>query len=91
MKPGSQSRSERVDFRVSAEFKALFSRAAEISGVNMSSFIIEAARERAVKLIEQHERIVLGNADRDVLLNALANPPGPTDSLKHAAEKYRTV
>jgi uncharacterized protein (DUF1778 family) len=91
MKSESQTRSERVDFRVSAEFKALFSRAAEISGVNMSAFIIEAARERAVRLIEQHERMLLGNADRNVLLNALANPPAPAEPLKNAAAKYRTV
>jgi uncharacterized protein (DUF1778 family) len=84
----TKTRDERVDFRISSEFKTLFSRAAEISGVNMSAFIIEAAHERAVKLIEQHERIVLNNDARDVFLNALAHPPQPSDNLRRAVEKY---
>lgn len=88
MKPPAKTRDERVDFRINSEFKALISRAAELSGVNMSAFIIEAAHERAVKLIEQHERMILNNEARDVLLNALAHPPGPADNLRRAAEKY---
>lgn len=88
MKTPAKTRDERVDFRINSEFKALFSRAAELAGVNMSAFIIEAAHERAVKLIEQHERVVLHNEARDVFLNALTHPPGPADNLRRAAEKY---
>ena len=88
MKTPAKTRDERVDFRISSEFKALFSRAAEIAGVNMSAFIIEAAHERAVKLIEQHERMVLNNEARDVFLKTLAHPPGPAANLRRAAEKY---
>jgi len=84
----TKTRDERVDFRINSEFKALFSRAAEISGVNMSAFIIEAARDRALQVIEQYERIVLNDEARDVLLNALATPPKPSVHLKRAAEKY---
>jgi uncharacterized protein (DUF1778 family) len=88
MKTPSKTRNERVDFRISQDFKALFARAAELSGVNMSAFIIEAARERAVRLIEQHERLVLNNEARDVLLAALASPPAPADNLRRAVEKH---
>ena len=88
MKSPVTTREERIDVRVSAEFKSLFARAAEISGVNMSAFIIEAARERAMKLIEQYERVVLNNEARDALLKALANPPPPPDTLQRAADRY---
>lgn len=84
----TKTRDERVDFRINSEFKALFSRAAGIAGVNMSAFIIEAARTRAMELIEQHERLVLNNAARDDLLSALAHPPEPSENLKRAAGKY---
>ncbi len=79
---------ERIDVRVNAEVKALFTRAAELSGTSLSAFILDAARERAVKLIEQNERIVLNNEARDVLLNALSNPPVPAKSLRRAADRY---
>ena len=79
---------ERIDFRVNTEVKALFTRAAELSGTSLSGFVLEAARQRAMELIENHERIVLNNQDRDVFLAALSNPPAPAESLKRAANKY---
>ncbi len=88
MKRPSNKRNERIDIRVSTEFKSLFTRAAEIASVNMSAFIIESARERAVRLIAENERIVLNKEARDVLLNALVNPPTPAEALQRAADKY---
>ena len=47
----TQSRDEKIDFRVTRESpKSLFTRAAELSGVSLTSFVIEAARERAMRL-----------------------------------------
>jgi uncharacterized protein (DUF1778 family) len=34
------------------------------------------------------KRILLKNEARDVLLNALAHPPKPSDNLKQATKKY---
>ncbi|WP_126454362.1 DUF1778 domain-containing protein [Sulfuriflexus mobilis] len=79
---------ERIDVRVSTDSKTLFARAAEISGLSMTAFVIEAARERAARLIAEHERLLLKNQARDVFLNALASPPAPSDALRRAAEKY---
>ena len=79
---------ERIDFRVNTEVKALFTRAAELSGTSLSGFVLEAARQRAMELIENHERIVLNNQGRDAFLAALANPPPPAESLRRAANKY---
>ncbi len=50
--------------------------------------MIESARERAIRLIDEHERLVLNNKARDVFMNALANPPAPNAALRTAAEKY---
>ena len=90
MKSDTVIRNERLDLRINSEIKSLFSRAAEYSGMTMSAFIIDAARERAQDLIRQNEVITLSNADRDVFLDMLANPPEPNEKLKRAAEKYRT-
>ena len=90
MKSQNPARDERLDLRISADIKSLVARAADASGMTMSAFVIEAARERAAKLIEQQERIVLNNEARDLLLNALANPAQPATALTLAAEKYAT-
>jgi len=90
MKSQNPGRDERLDLRISADIKSLVARAADASGMTMSAFVIEAARERAAKLIEQQERIVLNNEARDLLLNALANPAQPATALTLAAEKYAT-
>lgn len=88
MATSTSKKDERIDVRVSTDSKTLFARAAEISGLSMTAFIIEAARDRAARLITEHDRLLLNNEARDVFLNALANPPAPGDALRRAAEKY---
>ena len=84
----TKKRSERVDLRVDEESKALFTRAAEISGASLSAFLVESARERAYRLLEEYDRVVLKNQARDSFLNALSNPPAPNEALQKAAKKH---
>lgn len=79
---------ERIDCRVSSNSKSLFSRAAELAGSSLSSFVIEATRERALRVIDEHERLVLNNDARNVFMKALINPPAPNAALRAAAKKY---
>lgn len=90
MKSDSTSKKDRLDFRVTAEFKELVSQAASLSGTSVTAYVIEAALERATKTIELHDRIVLTNKARDQFLDALANPPAPNEVLQKAAKKYAT-
>ena len=83
-----RSRDERIDCRVNSDSKSLFARAAELCGVTLTSFMIEAARERAIRLINEHERLLLNNEARDVFMDALSNPPAPNAALQRAAEKH---
>lgn len=83
-----QTKNERIDCRVNNESKELFARAAKISGLSITSFVIEAARERATRVLSEHERLVLNDTARDVFMNALANPPAPNAKLRAAAKKY---
>lgn len=88
MATNRQPKDERIDFRVNSESKQLFARAAAISGSTVTSFIIESARKRAVRVLAEHDRLVLNNEARDVFMNALSNPPAPNAPLRAAAEKY---
>lgn len=43
---------------------------------------------RANRVLEAKDRLILNNRDRKVFLSALASPPAPSESLRHAAKKY---
>lgn len=86
----SPAEGESIDLRVSPEFKMLFSRAAEIAGVSLSAFITESARQRAMELVEQHERIILNNQARDMLLKAMTSRQTNSKALSRAANRFAT-
>jgi uncharacterized protein (DUF1778 family) len=84
----STSKKDRLDLRVTAEFKEMVTYAASLAGTSMTSFVNESILERATKTIEQHERIILNSKARDRFLNALTTPPAPNEALQKAAKKY---
>lgn len=88
MADNTKNRDQQIHLRVTAASKSLYMRAAELSGEDLSTFIIEAAYKHAVQTIAEHERVVLNNQARDVFLNALTNPPAPNENLRRAAAKY---
>ena len=77
----SKTESARINLRTSPEAKALIERAAAIMGSTVSSFMLQNAYEAASRLIAQQEIFTLSDRDRDVFLNALENPPEPTQAL----------
>ncbi|HEY0394807.1 MAG TPA: DUF1778 domain-containing protein [Candidatus Elarobacter sp.] len=79
---------DRAQFRPSAEQKELFVRAAALTGQSLSEFMRTAVEERAKRVIEEHERIVLTERGRKTFLDALTNPPRPNDRLAALAERY---
>lgn len=82
------SGNERFDIRVNSESKALFLKAAKLSGQDLSTFIVESVHQRAVRILKDYGKIRLNNAARDSFLDALAKPPAPGDALRRAAEKH---
>ena len=85
----TREKAERVHCRVTPQNKAILKKAAALSGQDLTSFITDATVERAIKVIEQHERILLSRQDAEILLEALENPPEPSEALKTAAAKYK--
>ena len=76
-----KTESARINLRTSPEAKALIERAAAIMGSTVSSFMLQNAYDAASRLIAQQEIFTLSDRDRDVFLNALENPPEPTQAL----------
>jgi uncharacterized protein (DUF1778 family) len=78
---------ERLELRVSVPAKELILRAAEVSGLTAGDLAYEGAR----RVLDEHERMVLTGADRDVFLAALANPPAPAKRLIAALKRHRDL
>jgi uncharacterized protein (DUF1778 family) len=91
MMPQDQTRTARLEARITPDALAVVKRAAEIQGRSVSDFVVAAAQEAAHRTIEETEIIRLSVEDQRLLAEALLNPPEPTPALVRAAENYRRL
>ena len=78
---------ERIELRVAPSAKELIQRAMAISGLTAGDLAYEGARQ----VLADHERMELIGADRDAFLDALLNPPEPTEKLVAAIKRHRQM
>ena len=83
------SKSARIETRVSQEQKRLIERAAAVSGRTVSEFVLSHAEVAAKRVIEEHEKLHLDQAQSRILVDALLKPKNPNKKLKLAMENYR--
>ncbi len=80
-----EPKSARLEARTQPSVKDLIHRAAALSGVDVSSFVVSAAYDAAQSAITTHNiTMIESEADREVFFNALDNPPKPTKRLQEA-------
>lgn len=82
-------KSARIETRVSQEQKELIERAAAFSGRTVSDFVLAHVEVAARKVIEEHEKLQLDQAQSRILVEALLTPKKPKKQLKLAMESYR--
>ena len=87
----SQTRSTRLEARVSPDALAVLKRAAEIQGRSLSDFVVAAAQEAAEKTIAETQIIRLSVADQRLLAQTLLDPPEPNDALRRARDAHRRL
>lgn len=78
---------ERLELRVASSAKQVIQRAMAVSGLTAGDLAYEGAR----RVLEEHERMVLTGADRDVFLDAILNPPKPAPRLVAALKRHRKL
>ena len=78
---------ERLELRVAPSAKLLIQRAMAVSGLTAGDLAYEGAR----RVLDEHERMMLVGADRDAFLEAVTNPPKPTEKLVAALKRHREV
>jgi len=85
----SKPKSVRFEARITEEQKTLFLQAAALGGHHtLTDFIITSAQEKANTFLREHEILRLSKADRDIFIDAVLNPPAPSNKLRQAANRY---
>lgn len=85
----SRKREQRLEARISAEQKALFQRAADLSGRNLTDFVVAALQDAATAEIERHATLKLTAEDSAAFMAAVMTPPAPNEALRKAAKRYK--
>jgi len=83
------SQISRLEARVSSEQKYLFQKAANLSGLTLTDFLIVALRDMSLRVVHEHETMNLVDKDRQIFIQSLLEPPAPNDLLIKAAYKYQ--
>jgi uncharacterized protein (DUF1778 family) len=86
--PASERATERMNFRTKPHIKRAIQKAAALSGLDDSAFVMNAAYQAALKMIERHERLALSAAAAEAFFAALDNPRPPTEALKALMDRH---
>ncbi len=79
---------ERIDLRANPDVKVLLQRAAAVSNISLSTFLLNSAVDSAHRILAEKENIVLDNIERDRFLTALNTPKEPGEKLKSTMSAY---
>ena len=71
-----------MELKTTTDAKQLLSQAAVLDGVDLTSFVLGSAIERARKVIADHAVISLTQRGQTVLAGLLTNPPQPSEDMK---------
>lgn len=79
----------RFDTRLPKEQKELFEKAALLGGFrNLTDFVISSLNDRARQIIDNHEKIIASQKDREIFFDALMNPSEPNNNLLVAVDNF---
>ena len=81
---------DNIEMRVRPSDKERISRAAELTGVKLTTFVRASAAREAERILREHQTTMLSERDRRTLLEALDNPPPPTRAARDAVRDYRS-
>ncbi len=88
--PSREKATDHIEMRVKPSDKERISRAAELSGVKLATFVRASAAREAERVLREHQTTVLSERDRRMLLEALDNPPTTTPAARDAVRSYRS-
>ena len=85
----SQTKSERFETRLTPELKQKLELAAMLENCNLSEFVSRAIQQVTDQTIRQHQETRLNMEDSVRFVEALLNPPPPSETLKAGYKRYK--
>jgi uncharacterized protein (DUF1778 family) len=87
----TQTRTKRIEARISPDALSIVKRAAEIQGRSISDFVVAAAQDVAKRTVEEMQVIKLSLADQERFFDAILNPKPLTAAMKRAIKTHRAL
>lgn len=75
-------RPARMELKTTKDAKELLGQAAILDGMDLTSFVLGPAIERARKVLADHAIISLSKKGQSALVRVLDNPPKPNKAMK---------
>lgn len=82
------NKNARVDVRIKSEHKEMIEKAAHLSGLNVSDFIVSTSVAAAAKVLDRQNKITLSERDWERFIELIEADSEPTDAAKKAAARY---
>lgn len=79
---------ERITARISTAVAEVLNSAAELTGTTLNGFVVQAALEKAQKIVDREKRITISRDDAAMLLNLLDNPPQPNEAMQRGFKRF---
>jgi len=86
-----EPRTHRIEARIAPKALDLIKRAAEARGSSLSDFVVAAAREAAVRELEEQNMIRLSAHEQRQFVALLLDPPKPNKALRSAAAAHKKL
>lgn len=79
----------RLEARIAPEQKKLLERAAALEGRSLTDFVMQSAKDAAMRVIQAHASVALSDRDQEAFVSAVLKPAIPRGRLARAAARYR--
>ncbi len=79
---------ERITARISSTVAETLNAAAELTGTTLNNFVVQAALEKAQKIVDRENLMHVSRQDAGMLLDLLDAPPTPNAARKKAYERF---
>lgn len=76
----------RMEFKTTEDMKDLIFRAAALTGIDVTAFVLGPAAERAQQVVANYSAIQLGIEGQRRFAELMARPPKPTPAMKALGE-----
>ena len=80
---------DRIYARLNSKLKQHIQHAADLKGLDLTSYVVSTLVADADKTIQEHDVMKLSQRDRESFANAIINPPAPNKHLLAAAKRYK--